>query len=424
MPSPDAGAPATRAPIDAYLASYAAAGDFAGVALVAHGDDVVFEGAYGKADASSGAPNAASTRFRVASVSKTFTAAAIAMLIERGKMRLDDPLAKYLPDFPRGADITIRHLLNHQSGVGALYDADILTTCFDEDTLVARIAKTPRMFEPGKTSSYSNEGFFLLAVVVEKVSRQPFATFLDDNVFRPLKMSATLTACMPPSDATMARGHMTGVAGPLPLAREEAAMMGAGAVVSSARDLLAWSRALRAGTLFAFRSLDYPYGWGKRRYEGHDLVEQDGILPGFYAHIAVYADNDTTAIVLSNVRSGASQRLARDLHSLLFGDGHVSAPPDSRVIDAKASTLASLAGDYVSKVIPVPLRFGVEGDHVVSHWGDDPFGAVWLTVGADALFSRSEYVGVRFTRDAAGSVTGASVAWPESDPLPFDRRVK
>jgi CubicO group peptidase (beta-lactamase class C family) len=421
----DAGAAAAPLAVrlDAYFSAYAAASDFAGVALVARGDSTLFEKAYGAADLSSGTPNTTGTRFRVASISKTFTGAAIALLAERGKLQLDDALSKYLPRFPRGGEITLRQLLLHKSGVGAVTDADVVTSCLPEDALVQRIARAKRQFEPGKGSSYSNEGFFLLSLVVEKVSGVPFAAFLEDNFFRPLGMSDSGTGCFPPPAS--AHGHVpdpNGTPALRELTQEEAGMMGAGAVYSTARDLLAWMRALRAGKPLAFGALAYPYGWGKRHYGAHDLVEQTGILAGFTGHIALYATDDTYAIVLSNVQSGITNRLAHDLHGILFGDEpdrHVSAPPESRAIGVAPETLASIQGDYSAKSIPVALRFRVQDGRLASHWGDDPFRMTWTPVGEDEFFARQEYVKAHFHRDEGGSVSGATLTWPEGEPLEF-----
>ncbi len=198
-------------------------------------------------------------------------------------------------------------------------------------------------------------------------------------------------------------------------------MTGAGSVYSTARDLLTWMQSLRRGDLLTLSSLEYPYGWGKRNYDGHPLIEQTGTLSGFTAHIALYGDDETYAIVLSNVQSGMVQRLATDLHSLLFGDGVVSTPPDPRSIDISATKLASFEGDYSSEHIPVPLRVRVESGQLTSRWGDNPFRMIWLPVGEDEFFTRQEYARAHLERDSSGVVTGATVAWPQGAPLSFLR---
>src|ERR1700730_5451873 len=140
--------------LDAYLAPYLAVKDFSGVALIAKGDTILAEKAYGMADVERKVPNRIGTAFRIASLSKTFTAAAIAMLIERGKVNLDDPLARYIPDFPNGEKITVKHLLLHKSGVGQLDSPELQLNCSTTSELVARLEKVPPLFAPGTGGQY------------------------------------------------------------------------------------------------------------------------------------------------------------------------------------------------------------------------------------------------------------------------------
>src|SRR6266852_8841649 len=134
------------------------------------------------------------------------------------------------------------------------------------------------------------------------------------------------------------------------------------------------------------------------------------------AHIALYGDEATYAIVLSNVQSGMVQRLATDLHSLLLGDGVVSTPPDVQPVDMSAAQLASFEGDYSSEHIPVPLRVRVENGQLTSRWGDNPFRMIWLPVGEDEFFTRQEYARAHLERDSSGVGTGATIAWPQGTP--------
>jgi len=134
--------------LDNYLRPYVAVKDFSGVVLIAQGNSILAEKTYGMADFDRNVPNRRRTAFRIASLSKTFTAGAIAMLIERGKIGLNDPLKRYLPDFPNGEKITVKNLLLHQSGVGQLTSPELLRDCFSIPELVSRLAKVPLQFVP------------------------------------------------------------------------------------------------------------------------------------------------------------------------------------------------------------------------------------------------------------------------------------
>src|SRR5262249_10550373 len=175
--------------LDDYLRPYLEVKDFSGVVLIAQGDTILAAKAYGMADFEAGVPNRIGTAFRIASLSKTFTAAAIAILIERGKVKLDDPLSRYIPDFPNGVKINVKQLLLHQSGVGQLDAPELLRNCSSTADLVERLKGVPPLFAPGTGGGYSNEGYLLLAAVIEKASGLTYESFLREDIFTPLGMS-------------------------------------------------------------------------------------------------------------------------------------------------------------------------------------------------------------------------------------------
>jgi D-alanyl-D-alanine carboxypeptidase len=176
--------------VDAYLAPLVASHDLNAVVLIARGDKPVVQRAYGMASFELGKPLDASSRFRIASITKTFTAAAIVILIERGKLSYDDRLSKFEPAFPNAEKITIRQLLLHRSGVP---NPD-LEPCSGAtlNDVVANLAKKKLWFEPGTSGGYSNGGYAMLAHVIEKASGKPWETFLRDEIFTPLHLDATM----------------------------------------------------------------------------------------------------------------------------------------------------------------------------------------------------------------------------------------
>src|ERR1051326_3823655 len=181
--------------IDAYVKRYADQGLFSGVVLVAQHGEVKYEHAFGFADRAFGTPNTTATKFQIASVSKPITAAAILVLADRGKLALDDPLSKYVPDFPNGDKITIDQLLMHTSG---LNDASATPeysdwSRFPQTTaqLVDRVKNMRPRGAPGEKYSYSNSNYHVLAYIIEKVSGQPYGDFLTANIFNPLGMNET-----------------------------------------------------------------------------------------------------------------------------------------------------------------------------------------------------------------------------------------
>jgi len=309
------------------------------VVLIAQGDHVLVEKAYGKADIQRDVNNRAETRFRIASLSKTFTAAAIDLLIAQGKLALNDSLSKYVTGIANGDEITVDQLLRHQAGVGELDAADMYRECLSNEEVLKRLRAVKPLFPPGTTSQYSNEGYFLLAMILERVSKVSYETFLQKNIFDPLKLANTGSACKGPPPGPNANGYVPGdKAGSLvPLPFPEAAMVGPGSLYSNARDLYAWLRAVDTNPNFKVDKLAYPYGWGKRNYSGRSLIEQSGIDEGFNAHMALYPKDHLYVVVLSNVQSGLFNRLPKDLEAVLFG-GDTSRPPE-----VKATTLSEPA---------------------------------------------------------------------------------
>src|SRR5262245_34658242 len=179
--------------MDQIAQSYVSNKQFMGSVLVARGSDLLFNKGYGSANLEWQIPNTPSTKFRLGSVTKQFTAASILLLEERGKMKVDDPVKKYMPDAPAAWDkMTISHVLTHTAGIPNFtsfpdYQSSepFATT---PEKLVARFRDKPLEFEPGDRMNYSNSGYVLLGYLIEKVSGQTYEKFLQDNIFTPLGM--------------------------------------------------------------------------------------------------------------------------------------------------------------------------------------------------------------------------------------------
>lgn len=416
--NPDASTISVRT--DQWIRPYVQAGDFSGVVLIAQGERILVEKAYGKADLQHARANQVETRFRVASLSKTFTAAAIELLIQRRKLTLQDHLSRYVAGIPIGEQITVEQLLTHESGVGELDAADVYRQCLSNEVLVARLRNTAPLFSPGKGSHYSNEGYFLLAMIVEKVSGIRYAAFLQKNIFDPLKLTDTGSACTELPLGDNAVGSVPGdqPASVMPLPFPEAAMVGPGSIYSNVKDLYAWLRAVDTDRRFSVDRLDYPYGWGKRNYSGRDLVEQSGMHEGYNSHMALYPREHLYAVVLSNVQSGFLNRIPKDLEAVLFG-GERSRPPEVKPVPVPEKRLREYQGTYKAEGIPIPQNIVVRDGKIFMQWGSHPFLRILTATGKDEFFFRYEYASVRFERDQEGTVQKMIWKWPEGEPVAF-----
>lgn len=407
---------------DAWLKSYQAAGDFSGVVLLAQGEKIIFHKAYGAADPQVGSLNRLDTRFRIASVSKTFTAAAIEKLVSDGKLRYSDPLSRYVPGIPNGDSITIEQLLTHESGVGVLDSEEVFRDCLSRQDLLRRLAAAKPLFAPGKKSQYSNEGYFLLAAVIERVTGKSYEEFLRKNFFATLHMENSGTACrdLPQGHDAFGSVATASEARLRPLPFNEAALDGPGSVFADAQDLYRWLRAVDTNPQFDVSKLRYPYGWGKRKYTSRDLIEQSGQLEGFISHVAIYPKEHIYAILLSNVQSGFSSYIAADLEAVLFG-GTVSGPQEVTPLTLGERSMRQYLGGFHSSETPYPQTLAIRDGELAMHWGTDPFWREMVMIDGDTFFLRAEYARVHFERGADGLIHGMTWTWPGGAHLTLEK---
>lgn len=312
--------------IDTYMTGLVAAQSFHGAILVAREGDVLISKGYGFADARS-TPNTAQTRFRLASLTKGFTAAAIMLLQTRGLLTVGDPICDYLDDCPDAwRPITIHQLLNHTSGIPNYTDfIDFEATEMNQTTpaaLVARFRNLPLNYTPGELYYYGNSGYVLLGLIIERVSGQPYADFVRDNIFIPLGMEQ--------SGYDTSVGAVDGVAAGFNTFGEPSGFIdmstlyAAGALYSTVEDMYRWDQALYSDALlpqiardqmFTPYLRDYGYGWRITRPGGRLMIEHPGNMTGASTYIARYPAERVTVIVLSNMywadTIGIGNRLAQ-----------------------------------------------------------------------------------------------------------------
>ncbi|MEU4479501.1 serine hydrolase domain-containing protein [Micromonospora sp. NPDC023966] len=284
-----------------------------GVLLVARGDDLQVERVAGRADA--GSPCTPSTRFQIASISKQMAAAAVLLLAERGALRLDDPIGRWLPDPPAAwSGITPHHLLTHTSGLGHWEDYPMidLAAPAEPDKLLAVFAGLPPLFAPGTRWHYSSPGYVLLARAVERASGRPYAAFLAEEVFAPLGMTGSFAGAAAGRD-DVATGHEGGR--PVPSWDLDTVSMGAGDVWCTGADLLTWLDVPRRGRLLRPAAVaamtaphaptgrpgeSYGYGWFVGTLAGERAVHHSGDNGGYKAFAGWFPDSDRRLVLLTN----------------------------------------------------------------------------------------------------------------------------
>ncbi len=300
---------------------------------------VIYSKAYGLADVENNIPVSTSTNYRLASVTKQFTATAILKLVDRGKLSLDSRLTDVLPGAPAYAqDIRIRHLLTHTSGLVDYEDfvPDTQTVqVLDADVLrlLSRIDST--YFPAGAKFRYSNSGYALLALVVEAVSGQPFAKFLKENIFEPLGMNHTVAFQNGISTVeNLAFGHSRTDKGFIRTDQSNtSAVLGDGGIYSSVEDLFKWDQDLSAnhlisaslrrqsftpGVLNDGRQTTYGFGWYIELYKNLASVYHTGSTRGFRNAIFRLPEQHLTVIVLTNRNEGEPIAIARKIADLVL----------------------------------------------------------------------------------------------------------
>jgi CubicO group peptidase (beta-lactamase class C family) len=333
--------------IDALFHDYADDAPAASV-LVIQNAKTRFKKSYGLAELETRRRATPRTNYRLASVSKQFTATAVLLLADRGQLSLDDTLPKFFPEIPAyGHEIRVRHLLNHSSGLLDYEDfvpPDAAAPVLDAGVLAILQRRDRTYFPPGSAFRYSNSGYALLALIVEKVSGQPFADFLRTNIFAPLGMRHTQMNL---------RGTWQKSPRAFGYSRRDAAwertdqsltsyVLGDGGIYSSVEDLARWERELSAPRLLraetrreamtssiaarplaedrtatrADSNLGYGFGWFVGAYRGEPVVWHGGSTRGFRTHILRIPGRRLTVIVLTNRNEGDVATLARRIADL------------------------------------------------------------------------------------------------------------
>ncbi len=309
---------------------------FMGSVLVAKGSDVVFEMSVGLANVEWNLPDSATTKFRIGSLTKQFTAAAILLLQERGKLKVDDPIARYFRDLPASwRSITLRQMLTHTSGIPDTTDLpkpdarEWELSGFTPAMLFERMRGVPLDFDPGTNFKYSNTGYLLLGWIVEQVSGQTYREFLQQNFFAPLGMADSgydLNSTILPQRAS---GYRTGALG-IRNANyiDMRAPGGAGGVYSTTGDLLKWTRALFGCKVLHPASLEemttpvkshYAFGLQVASKDGRQRFAHGGGINGFGSFLAYFPASGVTIVVLSNVEGPAAALLEEQLETAYFG---------------------------------------------------------------------------------------------------------
>jgi CubicO group peptidase (beta-lactamase class C family) len=437
---------AQDARIDAAIAPYFAATEPGATVIVTRDGKEIFRKAYGLANLDKQLPMLADMALRIGSVTKQFTAVAVLMLAEQGKLKLDDEITTYLPDYPtQGERITLEHLLTHTSGIPNysgnrefLAERHLPAT---PEQMMRYFRNEPLDFKPGTRWAYSNSGYILLGAIIEKVSGQAYADFIRERILKPAGMHDTgyegkdLLKAEFASGYSQQQGKLVAAA-PLHPSKTYAA----GALVSTAADLgkwdaviaqgkllkaASWQRAFTPATLPNGKSTNYSYGWETGKLQGLPMSAHGGNINGFSTYTMRVPSEKLFVAVLSNAEYGIVQPdvVATKAAAIAIG----KPLPDFKPIALDAAALTAFTGVYQNDP-QAPRMIVVENGKLFMQRpgkGRTPL----LAHSANGFFIDKSLTHMEFSRGADGKVDklvihqdGLAHAFPRSGDLPAERK--
>ncbi len=375
--------------LDAIASSSYPANEPGAAVVVMKDGAVLLRKGYGLADLEQGIPIEPEMVFRIGSVTKQFTAAAILLLEQEGKLSVKDDLRKHLPDYPTsGRVITIEHLLTHTSGIRSYTDMESFGEHSRDDMsveeVIALFENQPLGFEPGEKYAYNNSGYFLLGAIIEKVSGKTYEAFLREKIFEPLGMSQTYYGSASRIIPKRAQGY-DGVNGEFQNTAYLSMTLpyAAGSLLSTVDDLAKWDRALYGTELLSRASVDkwwkpfplvsgesthYGYGWSISSYENRTVLGHGGGINGFTCHLLRIPEDRVFVAVLTNRNDEKTNPtvVARKLAAAAIGK-----PVQQSTRSVAPGSLAKFAGLYrTSAGVRYLVTRGAE-DLVLRRYGDE-----------------------------------------------------
>jgi CubicO group peptidase (beta-lactamase class C family) len=372
---PCAAQDAVTAKVDEYVKAEMQRQHIPGLSLAVIRDGrIILAKGYGLANVEHQAPAKPETIFQSGSMGKQFTATAVMMLVEEGKLSLADSITKYFTDAPEAwQKITVRHLLTHTAGTTD-YSRDFdFRRDYTEDELLKRAEAIPLAFQPGEKWSYSNLGYVLLGILIHKVSGKFYGDFLQERVFQPLGMTTARIiseADIVPNRAMgyrLVKGELKNQDWVSPTLNTTAD----GALYLTVYDMAKWDAALYTEKLLRRSSLQemwtpvklnsgktegYGFGWGLGEVNGHHIIEHGGAWQGFKSHIARYVDDKLTIVVFANLAQANPTRIAHGV-AAIYNPELKPVPP--KAIEDKEPEVTALLKKVIQDVIEGKLEAGI-----------------------------------------------------------------
>ncbi|MEM8896632.1 MAG: serine hydrolase domain-containing protein [Bacteroidota bacterium] len=391
--------------IDAYIQPYLEMEAWSGVLSIYKGGEPVFQKAYGYADREWEIPNTAQTKFRIASISKLFTEVAILTLVEGNKLSLDEKLSSFIPDYPRGDEISVEQLLTHRSGIPHLnrfpnYN-ELIKYEYEIGEIIDLFKNKPLDFEPGERYSYSNSGYVLLAYIIEQRSGISYESYLNKEIIAKVGLDNTGVDDEKKILEKRARGYMFNELGDL-IHAEHISMdikIGGGSLYSTAHDLHAFTRQLLKGNILT-STLDELPNFGE--IDGESVFTANGRVQGFCHQITHIISQDLTIMVLGNHYSNIALPIADDLYKIYTNQPYQK-PENylSQKIEVPTAELLQYEGTYDFGFGPIGKVKVVDGYLGYGAPGRNTYDKL-IPIGGDRFFYLQSWVLLEFSDEEEG----------------------
>lgn len=430
--------------IDAVIAPHYKADQPGATVLVTKDGKTLLRKAYGMADVAAKVAMKEDASLRIGSITKQFTAVGILLLAEEGKLALTDPVSKHLRGYPALAkEVTIEHLLTHTSGIpsftGKIAYMGNMAKDMGVDEMIDSFKNDPLEFTPGAKFAYNNSGYFLLGAIIEKLSGQTYAQFVEQRIFVPLGMTTSAYEGFERSPAQRAAGHSKKENGFVPAAKLSMSQpYAAGSLVSSVDDLARWDAAISQGKLLkpdswkkAFtpyilpdgKSTGYGYGWGIGKLRGTPMISHGGGINGFSTFALRLPEQKVYVAVLTNLDGGMTppQTVAQKAAAVAIGNPY----PEFKAIAVDGAALDAFAGSYKidDKTASIVRRDGDQLTMQRSGRGPVPLQAF----ATDRFFIKDSLSYFKFDRNVKGEVTqltlhddGTETVYPRTGGAPVE----
>ncbi|WP_162428168.1 serine hydrolase [Pontibacter pudoricolor] len=399
--------------LDGYLGAHLAQGTFSGTVTVTEHGKTIYSRGFGMANYEKQLPNGADVKYRLGSISKSFTAVLVMQLQEQGKLNVQDKVSKCLPDFPNGDKITLHHLLSSTAGLPDFVNfwKGVNTTPATIPDILALVKDKPLEFEPGSKWKYSSTGYVVLAQVIEQVTGKPYEKVLARQILKPLKMQSTGVELSEPVKGLALGYNHDGLdrkpASPIDMSWCNAA----GAIYSTPTDMAKFDAGLKGNKLLSDASKNqmftpvmkgYGYGWVIDSVAGQQRLSHSGAINGFKANFIRLPESGIAITILSNYESQqVNGPISRDVTAIVLGEKY-QVPVVHTLTPLSDSQLAAYVGEY--QVAP-KMSFKVtlqDGQLFAEGPNNDVF--QMFPEAEDKFFLKVAPALITFERDAEGKI--------------------